>query len=123
MERRRSNAQLLHCLGGGAGRGVSGGGGGIRTHGTRRYTRSPGVPIRPLWHPSAERNRTGNQQAANQQASRFWVPGPWFWFLAEGVGFEPTVRPKTHNGFRDRRLKPLGHPSGLSLAEAGGGLQ
>src|SRR3990172_12174300 len=43
--------------------------------------------------------------------------------MAEGVGFEPTVRPKTYNGFRDRRLKPLGHPSGLSLAEPGGGLQ
>ena len=29
--------------------------------------------------------------------------------LAEGVGFEPTVL--SHNGFQDRRLKPLGHPS------------
>ena len=26
--------------------------GGIRTLGTLRYTRSPGVPNRPLWHPS-----------------------------------------------------------------------
>src|SRR3990172_10403366 len=43
--------------------------------------------------------------------------------MAEGVGFEPTVRPKTYNGFRDPRLKPLGPPSGLSLAEPGGGLQ
>ena len=30
-------------------------------------------------------------------------------FLAEGVGFEPTVL--SYNGFQDRRLKPLGHPS------------
>jgi hypothetical protein len=30
-------------------------------------------------------------------------------FVAEGVGFEPTVL--SHNGFQDRRLKPLGHPS------------
>ena len=30
----------------------SGGWGGIRTLGTLRYTRSPGVPNRPLWHPS-----------------------------------------------------------------------
>jgi hypothetical protein len=30
-------------------------------------------------------------------------------FLAEGVGFEPTEL--SFNGFQDRRLKPLGHPS------------
>ncbi len=29
--------------------------------------------------------------------------------MAEGVGFEPTVL--SYNGFQDRRLKPLGHPS------------
>ena len=29
--------------------------------------------------------------------------------VAEGVGFEPTVL--SYNGFQDRRLKPLGHPS------------
>jgi hypothetical protein len=32
--------------------------------------------------------------------------------LAEGVGFEPTVPGEEDNGFQDRRLKPLGHPSG-----------
>ena len=30
-------------------------------------------------------------------------------FLAEEVGFEPTVL--SYNGFQDRRLKPLGHSS------------
>ena len=45
------------------GAGVSGGEGGIRTHGRLRDTRSPGVPDRPLQHLSA----------------------------AERVGFEPTV--------------------------------
>ena len=30
---------------------------------------------------------------------------------AEGVGFEPTVR-SAHNGFRDRPIRPLSHPSG-----------
>ena len=30
--------------------------------------------------------------------------------LAEGVGFEPTEL--SFNGFQDRRLQPLGHPSG-----------
>ena len=33
---------------------------------------------------------------------------------AEGVGFEPTVDPKAHNGFRDRPVQPLRHPSGES---------
>ena len=31
---------------------------------------------------------------------------------AEGEGFEPSVRLTTHNGFRDRRIQPLCHPSG-----------
>ena len=31
-------------------------------------------------------------------------------YLAEGVGFEPTVG-RTHNGFRDRPIRPLSHPS------------
>jgi hypothetical protein len=33
--------------------------------------------------------------------------------LAEGVGFEPTEL--SLNGFQDRRLKPLGHPSQFEL--------
>ncbi len=32
--------------------------------------------------------------------------------MAEGVGFEPTVL--SYNGFQDRRLKPLGHPSNVN---------
>jgi hypothetical protein len=32
--------------------------------------------------------------------------------MAEGVRFELTESLKTLNGFRGRRLKPLGHPSG-----------
>ncbi len=31
--------------------------------------------------------------------------------MAEGVGFEPTVRLTTDNGFQDRRIRPLCHPS------------
>ncbi len=34
--------------------------------------------------------------------------------MAEGVGFEPTEL--SLNGFQDRRLKPLGHPSAERLA-------
>jgi hypothetical protein len=33
--------------------------------------------------------------------------------MAEGVGFEPTEL--SFNGFQDRRLKPLGHPSMIAL--------
>jgi hypothetical protein len=36
-----------------------------------------------------------------------------FLVVAEGVGFEPTVL--SYNGFQDRRLKPLGHPSEFVL--------
>jgi hypothetical protein len=31
------------------------------------------------------------------------------------VGFEPTV-PKGHNGFRDRPIRPLSHPSSSQYA-------
>ena len=31
---------------------------------------------------------------------------------AEGEGFEPSVDRKAHNGFRDRPIQPLSHPSG-----------
>ena len=37
-----------------------------------------------------------------------------FEVLAEGVGFEPTGRPKTPNGFQGRRIQPLCHPSGAT---------
>ncbi len=36
--------------------------------------------------------------------------------VAEGVGFEPTEPRSGLNGFQDRRLKPLGHPSGVRIA-------
>src|SRR5206468_6370903 len=29
----------------------------------------------------------------------------------EGEGFEPSIRQTTDNGFRDRRIRPLCHPS------------
>ena len=33
--------------------------------------------------------------------------------MAVGVGFEPTVR-KAHNGFRDRPVRPLRHPTAMT---------
>ncbi len=39
---------------------------------------------------------------------------------AEGEGFEPSIRLTTDNGFRDRRIRPLCHPSdGLVRALCG----
>ncbi len=32
-------------------------------------------------------------------------------YQAEGEGFEPSIRLTTDNGFRDRRIRPLCHPS------------
>ena len=48
---------------------------------------------------------------ANQKPSMLLsnLPPPLQVGVAEGVGFEPTVL--SYNGFQDRRLKPLGHPS------------
>jgi site-specific DNA recombinase len=40
-------------------------------------------------------------------------------YLAEGVGFEPTV-PIGHNGFRDRPIRPLSHPSGRKASRPDG---
>jgi hypothetical protein len=49
--------------------------------------------------------------ALSLQFLSFFEPIVTHGFLAEGVGFEPTVRRKANNGFQDRRLQPLGHPS------------
>jgi hypothetical protein len=37
---------------------------------------------------------------------------------AEGEGFEPSIRLTTDNGFRDRRIRPLCHPSWLVFSLA-----
>src|SRR5262249_48040460 len=50
LRRAERPARALERLGSEEGR--SGGGSGIRTHGGLPHTRSPGVPIRPLSHPS-----------------------------------------------------------------------
>ena len=38
-------------------------------------------------------------------------------YLAEGEGFEPSIPYKRYNGFQDRRLQPLGHPSGTIITQ------
>ena len=37
------------------------------------------------------------------------------YLMAEGVGFEPTVPENRNNGFQDRRIQPLCHPSVYSI--------
>ena len=108
--------------------------GGIRTHEARSLpTRSPGVRLKPLGHPSKrgsshlgqDPNGAGMQRREwdgprPARPSRCRVPpgasarpnptSPSKSPSAEGVGFEPTrvFRP---NALAGRRLKPLGHPS------------
>jgi hypothetical protein len=41
-------------------------------------------------------------------------------YSAEGVGFEPTVDETAHNGFRDRPVQPLRHPSEGPVTGEGG---
>ena len=41
---------------------------------------------------------------------------------AEGEGFEPSIRLTTDNGFRDRRIRPLCHPSGDQATRASAGV-
>ena len=38
---------------------------------------------------------------------------------AEGEGFEPSTDPEARNGFRDRRIRPLCHPSGGEAEKEG----
>ncbi len=38
---------------------------------------------------------------------------------AEGEGFEHPMSITTHNGFQDRRLRPLGHPSRIGFLSRG----
>ncbi len=45
---------------------------------------------------------------------KFLIKKPWK--MAEGMGFEPTIRLSSYNGLANRRLQPLGHPSTLPFA-------
>ena len=109
--------------------GKSGGEGGIRTHGRGlAYTHLAGVRLKPTRPPllfdcATPRIRKSYQPhlASPFKGEGYFVcaqgsqlPSTVSNFgssvtLAEGVGFEPTVL--SYNGFQDRRLKPLGHPS------------
>src|SRR6478672_4312182 len=69
---------------------------------------------RGLWRPGpvSEVNR-GSQAPLN--AKENWPQRRHYKFhigkVAEGMGFEPTIRHYPYNGLANRRLQPLGHPS------------
>jgi hypothetical protein len=71
----------------------------------RRSSSSARACSLPRGVPGRAQDRNGGEPRAGLGA------GPGVVTLrAEGVGFEPTV-PKGHNGFRDRPIRPLSHPS------------
>ncbi len=105
--------------------------GGIRTHEAGLLpTRSPGVRLSPLGHPSGSlRGEAGGREAEGVGLGRRSArlpelatcgrsvrthetlsSRPHLPSQAEGVGFEPT-RLFRVNALAGRRLKPLGHPS------------
>ncbi len=53
--------------------------------------------------PELRREAASVREAAHTRSS--WLEE------AEGEGFEPSIRLTTDNGFRDRRIRPLCHPS------------
>ena len=68
------------------------------------------IPGRPPERPAPERVERPTETASGfDQAKGPRSPS----YKAEGVGFEPTKDPKALNGFRDRPVQPLRHPSGV----------
>src|SRR5438105_1653948 len=78
-------------------------------------TRFPVALLRPLGHlslaaESAAHFRRG--QVRSSLRSMYDVGEHGFPHVkAEGEGFEPSSDPRARNGFRDRRIRPLCHPS------------
>jgi hypothetical protein len=62
----------------------------------------------------------GNVSLAGCSRLSRLVDGETAW-RTEGEGFEPSIRLTTDNGFRDRRIRPLCHPSAGGPAQARNG--
>jgi hypothetical protein len=60
---------------------------------------------RPVSHPRARGWECARYHEAPHRVVLLTRPS------AEGEGFEPSVDRKAHNGFRDRPVQPLRHPS------------
>src|SRR5215210_3393434 len=67
----------------------------------------------PPWHPTATRSL---RRPTAENGSRTLGPGLHRLSGAEGEGFEPPEDRKALNGFQDRRIRPLCHPSGAALS-------
>jgi hypothetical protein len=65
----------------------------------------PSVEVSPHTRLAGERLQPARPSLQNFQTTKKTS----LIFMAEGVGFEPTEL--SLNGFQDRRLQPLGHPS------------
>ena len=73
-----------------------------------RYRLRPcGVSRQTMWRATKVPQKAANRTDSSNTDRRFQEFKD---LLAEGVGFEPTVR-IAHNGFRDRPDRPLRHPS------------
>ena len=73
---------------------------------SRRFDRQPARPA-PEFDLSPVPSGTGDRPASGSSLRS----------MAEGVGFEPTVG-ITYNGFRDRPVQPLRHPSAHSVSHS-----
>jgi hypothetical protein len=76
--------------------------GGIRTRGTLRYTRFPGVPDRPLWHPSKKQG--GDSEAETPEFQLKLAEGGGSAFRVSGRCKPPVewVRPASEVGLCGR---------------------
>jgi hypothetical protein len=69
-----------------------------------------------------QRGPTGVEPPGHTGATKSLQIGGLAGSKTEGEGFEPSVDRKAHNGFRDRPVQPLRHPSGLSDSRRGNAL-
>src|SRR5438105_13031430 len=78
---------------------------------------SPGRTLRPHVQLRASRSvPQGRAPDRDQRGLGEPLPRPGSLDQAEGEGFEPSTDPEARNGFRDRRIRPLCHPSGPLVA-------
>jgi hypothetical protein len=76
--------------------------GGIRTRGTLRYTRFPGVPDRPLWHPSKKQG--GDSEAETPEFQLKLAEGGGSAFRVYGLGFAAAASLRLNGFVRPRKM-------------------
>ena len=88
----------------------NGRGEGIRTLGSLRYTRVPGVLLRPLGHPSVKNSGFCMVSLERKPFKTHHTKC----LGGRGTGIR-TLGGVTLNGFQDRRFRPLSHPPIFSI--------